>query len=99
MKKGFSFQEIWRFIRNKEHDMSELKPGEHFELMIGELQRVELKPGDVFVIHCDMLLTEEAIQGMRDAWDRLMPGHKVIILDKGMRLGVVSTMFTDEKKE
>lgn len=79
--------------------MNELKPGENFEFMIGELQRVELKPGDVFVIHCDMLLTEEAIQVMRDAWDRLMPGHKVIILDKGMRLGVVSTMYTHEEKK
>lgn len=72
---------------------------EKFEFMVGELQRLELKPGDVFVLHCDTPQTEESIDKMERAWNNLMADHKLIILDKGMRLGVVSTMFTEEKKE
>lgn len=57
---------------------------------LGELQRLELKPGDVFVLSVPRELSNEEARIIRKQWDDNMPGVKLIVLSEGMTLGVVS---------
>ncbi len=55
-----------------------------------QISRIERKPGDVFVLHVDAILNAEQFETLRKRLDDALPGAKVLILQRGMRLGVVS---------
>ena len=58
---------------------------------IGELQRVDVKPGDRFVIHTDQLLTPNMAEDLLRAWWRFVgkDGPPLMVLARGFRLGVL----------
>ncbi|TGT76711.1 MULTISPECIES: hypothetical protein [unclassified Mesorhizobium] len=62
---------------------------------IGHLRRLELKPGDKFVLTCPGVLTREQHQFIQEAWRKFLGGDStaidLLILDRGMELGVVSS--------
>lgn len=57
---------------------------------IGDLQRVEAKPGDVFVLKCERRMSVEQSLAARKYLSDALGGAKVIVLDAGMTLGVCS---------
>lgn len=59
---------------------------------LGDLQRLELKPGEHLVLTVDAPLSQHCCQRLRDNLESLLPGIgcKVIILERGMTLGVMS---------
>jgi len=59
---------------------------------IGELQRLELKPGDRFVLTTDRPISHEQAERIKDVWHQFVgpERHELLILDNGMKLGVIS---------
>lgn len=57
---------------------------------IGDLQRVEVKPGDFFVLKCEQRLSFDQYLAARKYISDALGGAKVIVLDAGMTLGVCS---------
>lgn len=61
---------------------------------IGDLQRVEVRPGDRFVLTVDDRMTDEGRKNVQKIWE-VFAGEdapKLLVLEKGMKLGV----FGDE---
>jgi len=56
---------------------------------LGDLQRIKAEPGDVFVLQCDGFLSDKSVSYISERFDALFPGHQVMVLDGGMKLGVV----------
>ncbi|EHM01149.1 hypothetical protein HMPREF9946_02224 [Acetobacteraceae bacterium AT-5844] len=58
---------------------------------LGDLQRLEVKPGDRFVLTLERAPTPEVTQRVRQAWQAFVGGGvPLLILDPGMKLGAVS---------
>jgi hypothetical protein len=56
---------------------------------VGDLSRVEVRPNDVFVLHCDQTLTIEMQIRIRAQLSEALGGANVLVLGDGMKLGVV----------
>ncbi len=56
----------------------------------GHLQRLEVKPGDRYVITCPGRLNHADADRLREAWSALMDGVPLLVLTEGKSLGVVS---------
>lgn len=57
----------------------------------GELQRIEKRPGDVWVLTCDVPIDDDTAQRLRSEFSkRIGDDVKIIVLDKHLRLSVVS---------
>jgi hypothetical protein len=60
---------------------------------VGELQRVDVRPGDIFILTTDHSLNDEMIKKLRDAWKDTWRGRKsapeLIVLCDGLKLAVV----------
>lgn len=57
---------------------------------LGDLQRLELKPGDMFVLSVDEHISHEMADRLKQTFAEATGGAKVIVLGRGMKLGVVS---------
>ena len=57
----------------------------------GDLQRLELRPGDVLVLSSSERLVPAQREFLRGAMARQFPRHKCVILEGGMRLAAVSS--------
>lgn len=62
---------------------------------LGELARVELKPGDIVVLMTQMRLSDDRMKGIAVRWNEMFPDIKCIVLHEGMRLGVLSPEKAD----
>lgn len=59
------------------------------------LQRIEVKPGDVFVLQCEHPMSQQQLDQIQEVWHRFIgSGHKLVVLDNGMKLGVLSNWVT-----
>lgn len=56
---------------------------------VGELTKVKVEPGDVFIIHCERVLTMEVRARIAALWKQTMGDAKVLFFDGGLKLGVV----------
>ncbi|QAZ46133.1 hypothetical protein C1M53_27605 [Mesorhizobium sp. Pch-S] len=56
----------------------------------GHLQRLEIKPGERFVLTCDYALSEADADRVRQAWDAFMGDVPLLVLTDGISLGAVS---------
>lgn len=57
---------------------------------LGDLQRLKIEPGDMFVLSIDDVLSHGMIKQIHEAWSEHLGGqHKLIVLGRGMRLGLV----------
>ena len=56
---------------------------------LGDLQRLELKEGDQFVLTCDRILSYEQAAVILKSWNFFMPDIKLLVLDGGMKLGTI----------
>lgn len=61
---------------------------------LGDLQRLELKPGDRFVLTVDRPISGEMAAKLGEVWARFVGDDredlKLLILDSGMKLGVLN---------
>lgn len=57
----------------------------------GTLQKLEVKPGDVFVLSCDQRLNSEISTQINQKWKTVFPDNKLIVLDKNATLEVFET--------
>lgn len=55
---------------------------------IGDLERIECKPGDVFVLRTDRALTYQEAENFRLQWKHVVGRAKLLILGPGDKLGV-----------
>jgi hypothetical protein len=61
---------------------------------IGDLQRLEMKPGDKFVLTVPRMLSREQSDYLRKGWEQFVGGDtekfKLLILTEGMKLGLIN---------
>lgn len=59
--------------------------------LLEHLKRVDVQPGDKFVLISPRPLSTETCQRFREVWNRFVGSnaHPVLILDDGMELGVI----------
>lgn len=55
----------------------------------GDLQRLQARPGDAFVLMVDEDLSMDQAQMILTHWNNLFPGTKLLVLPRGYRLGAV----------
>lgn len=56
---------------------------------LGEAQRLSLKPGDIVVVTCKDIISEEAAKRIHDhVRSAVGDDHKVLVLTGGLKLGV-----------
>lgn len=56
----------------------------------GELTSVSIQPGDTLVLMFPQLLSVDQCKFIKDTMGARFPGHDMIVLDGGGRLGVLS---------
>ena len=54
------------------------------------LQRLERKPGDVFVLSCEQQISDHTAQRLRAELMKMIPEAQVIVLGDGLKLDVVT---------
>jgi hypothetical protein len=62
---------------------------------LGDLQRIERKPGDVFVLRVEQSISMQTHARLQEIWERVwtdtdVPIPKLLVLDSGMKIGVVA---------
>lgn len=57
---------------------------------LGELTKLEWKPGDVAVLMVPQHLPRAGVEELMHRWTQAMPGIKCIVLMDGIKLGVLS---------
>ncbi|OUM00571.1 hypothetical protein [Variovorax sp. JS1663] len=57
---------------------------------LGDLQRLQPKPGDVFVLTVDRSLSIEQCEHLRSYWKQVMGDIKVLVLTEGLKLGCMA---------
>lgn len=63
--------------------------------VIKELERIQPRPGDVFVMHSDRALTPQQREQIQQYWKRMMEksamgDHALLILDNSLKLSVAN---------
>lgn len=56
---------------------------------LGDVQRLELKPGDIVVIKIPHAASMSQIERLHEFAMNTFPGHKCIVLDGGVSIGVM----------
>lgn len=59
---------------------------------LGDLQRLSPQPGDMFVITTEQRISQEQRHAIVATWASAMPGHKVLVLDGGLKIGVIDAI-------
>lgn len=57
---------------------------------LGDMQRLQPKPGDVFVLTCEQRVDQATAERIRAMVSGTLNGAKVLVLDGGLKLGVVA---------
>lgn len=59
---------------------------------LGNLSRLDARPGDKFVLMTDEPISDDMRQSINDAWNRFMgpDAPKLMVLSDGIKIGVVS---------
>lgn len=56
---------------------------------LGDLQRVDRRPGDLFVLSVDQVLSMEQAARIRSEWKEIVGDERLLIVTRGYRLGLV----------
>jgi hypothetical protein len=57
---------------------------------VGDLQRIEAKPGDVFVVTTEQKLCVEQAEAIREWASKALNGAPVLVMGDGFKLGIVN---------
>lgn len=61
-------------------------------MYLGEMHKLRLNPGDVLVLSCDHMLSDLVAGRIRTIIQEKFPGHEILVLSGGMKLGIVETV-------
>ena len=62
---------------------------EMFEALVSDrIEAMEVKPNDVIVYSSQLRLSDASKKGIGDQVNAAFPGHNVVILDEGQKMGV-----------
>lgn len=56
---------------------------------LGDVQRLQLEPGDVVVLTANHVLRPEVLNAIQGYMDKRLHGHTVLVLDSTLRIGVL----------
>ncbi|SMQ65890.1 hypothetical protein SAMN06295905_1342 [Devosia lucknowensis] len=56
---------------------------------LGDLIRLDFKPGDKAVLMASRCISHEQGRRIHEAWERYAPGVPLLVLDDGMKLGLI----------
>lgn len=56
---------------------------------LGDVQRLALKPGDILVLSAPSRISPDCARHLTEAVKRLVPGHEVLVLGDGLKVGVL----------
>ncbi len=59
-------------------------------LYLGELEKIEWKPGDIGVLTYPGRLSQEAVARIKASFEAALPGHRCLVLEEGMRMSVLT---------
>jgi hypothetical protein len=59
-------------------------------LEIQAIKRLRLRPGDIIVLKTQKVLSHNAFENIRSVVADNFPGHKVLVLEEGMDIEVIS---------
>lgn len=62
---------------------------DEIRILEGTLAKLEVKPGDTLVLMCDRHLSQQNLVRMFEQMKTHFPDMKCLVLDGGMKLGVV----------
>ena len=77
------------------HSLAEF---ERMQQQIPQIQRIDARPGDVFVIQSERVLSPAQRKDILEQWDKLMPNAALMVIDGGQTLGVIGEDDDDEDK-
>jgi hypothetical protein len=60
------------------------------DLKIEDIKRLRLEPGDILILRMRGRITMAAAEHIRNVFQNEIPGHKVMVLEDGARLDVVT---------
>lgn len=58
-------------------------------LVVDEIRRLDLKPGDILIIKAPRPISDAAAQCLRQQLDKVVPGHKALVLDRGYSIEAI----------
>jgi hypothetical protein len=59
---------------------------------VGDMQRLEVKPGDVYVIQSDQPISSDTVERIRQSVRQVLGAEtKVLVIGNGLKFGVVAT--------
>lgn len=58
---------------------------------LGDVQRLCLNADDIVVLSTDKVISQEQARQLRDQVGTVIPGHKVLVLDASMKIGVMGS--------
>ena len=67
----------------REEDQREIR-------FLGDLQRLQPKPGDVFVLTVEGRVSADMVKILREQWKTFMGDIPLLVIDGGARLGCIS---------
>jgi hypothetical protein len=56
---------------------------------MGDMQRLEVRPGDVLVVRVNQKVPPEKLASLSVAFGRMFPEQRCLVLDQGLELGVM----------
>ncbi|KQT03200.1 MULTISPECIES: hypothetical protein [unclassified Rhizobium] len=69
---------------------------EHQIRYLGDMQRLDLKQGDRFVLTLPAPASSDMVARLQEAWAAFADGAKLFVLEPGMKIGVISQSSEDE---
>lgn len=61
---------------------------------VGDMKRLVLRDGDVLVVSCEGRISDEIAERIKAAFQEKFSGKQVLVLDGGMKVGVVGKSLT-----
>ncbi len=90
-------EEIRCGIIDVETEIEKLKKDDPVEWKIA---RLEVKPGEVLIVKLlDQLIGPEIVDGLRATFKKALPDSKIIVIDPGFNLSVISERDLNAKTE
>jgi hypothetical protein len=59
---------------------------------VGELSKLTVEPGDVFVFHDQRYMSVETHDKLQKWWRDRMPNHQLLVIDGGSKLSVMQPL-------
>lgn len=80
----------WTYVAPAVEDIIEsTRPANDEARFLGDVQRLVLNPGDRVVLMSEERLSMDAAEHLRAVLQERFPGHETVVLDKGLKLGVL----------